>query len=64
MIMDNMLLFLVILLYAVVAYLIYTKMKMRSLILELEYNVEELHKKIVDYEGLHAERSRVKRKKN
>ncbi|MFH1126618.1 MAG: hypothetical protein ABIG84_04905 [archaeon] len=62
--MDNVLLFLVILLYAVVAYLIYTKMKMRSLILELEYTVEELHKKIVDYEGLHAKKAMEKRKKN
>lgn len=54
--MDEMTIFLVIVLYAVVAYLFYTKMKMRSVVLELEYRIEELHKRIEEHEGIHMEK--------
>ena len=59
--MDEMTIFLVIVLYAVVAYLFYTKMKMRSVVLELEYRVEELHKKVEEHEGLHVEKAHRKK---
>lgn len=59
--MDEMTVFLVIVLYAVVAYLFYTKMKMRSVVLELEYRIEELHKKVEEHEGLHVERAHRKK---
>jgi len=62
MIMDEMSVFLVIVLYVVVAYLFYTKMKMRGVVLELEYRVEELHKRIEEHEGLHAEKAHRKSK--
>ncbi len=62
--MDEITIFLVIVLYAVVAYLFYTKMKMRSVVLELEYRIEELHKRIEEHEGIHVEGvERAKRKK-
>ncbi len=60
--MDEMTIFLVIVLYAVVAYLFYTKMKMRSVVLELEYRIEELHKRIEEHEGIHVERAHRKSK--
>ncbi len=59
--MDEMTVFLVIVLYVVVAYLFYTKMKMRSVVLELEYTVEELHKRIEEHEGIHADKAHRKK---
>ncbi len=59
--MDTMMLFLVIGLYVVVAYLVYTKMKLRNVVLELEYTVEELHKRIEDHEGIHEEKAHRKK---
>ncbi len=61
-IMDEMMLFLVIGLYVVVAYLVYTKMKMRNVVLELEYRVEEMHKRIEEHEGIHADKAHGKSK--
>ena len=61
MIMDEMSVFLVIVLYVVVAYLFYTTIKMRSVVLELEYRIEELHKRIEEHEGLHVERAHRKK---
>lgn len=60
--MDKLLLFLVVVLYVIVAYMAYTKMKMRNIIMELEYTVEGLHKRIEDYEGLHVEKRRERKR--
>lgn len=60
--MDGITITLVIVLYAVVAYLFYTKMKMRNVVLELEYRIEELHKRIEEHEGIHLERHKDKSK--
>ena len=63
MIMDEMTVFLVVALYVVVAYLVYTKIKLRNVVLELEYRVEEMHKRIEEHEGLHVEKAHRKKVK-
>ena len=62
--MDYTSMFIIIVLFSLIGYLIYSRIKMRNILMELEYTVEELHKRVEEHEGLNLDEAhKGKRKK-